>query len=116
VETQVRSMLGLSPGAHAPVMRVSAKTGQGLEELWKGLVNTALRGRPSHLESGEALLHLAQARLAEWFAAAQAEGDPKLQGLIAQWRQEQIGTDEAVVALLQLLQRERGFLREKLPH
>src|SRR5580704_14864993 len=50
VETQVRSMLGLSTGAHAPVLRVSARIGQGLEELWKAVLNTPYRRHPPHLE------------------------------------------------------------------
>jgi LAO/AO transport system kinase len=116
VEAQARSMLGLSTGAHAPVLRVSAKTGQGLEELWQTVIHAPLRRRPPHLESGEALLHLAQAGLAQWFAAAQADGDPDLQRLIAQWQQGQIETDEAALALVQLLQREHGFVRERQPH
>jgi len=116
VEAQVRSMLGLSTGAQAPILRVSAKSGQGLAELWKAVADLPRRRRPVHPENGEGLLRLAQAVLAERFATAQAEGYADLQGLIAQWQQGRIETDEAATALIQVLQREHGILREKQPH
>jgi LAO/AO transport system ATPase len=39
VEAQVRSMLSLSDGPHAVVLRVSAKTGEGIEALWEAIWN-----------------------------------------------------------------------------
>jgi LAO/AO transport system kinase len=114
VEAQARSMLGLSSGTHAPVLRVSAKTGQGLEELAREIAGRSLR-RPHGLESGAALLHLAQAELARWFAAAQAEDDPGLHRLVAQWQHGEIEADEAALALVQLLQKEHGYVREQQP-
>ncbi len=114
VEAQARSMLSLSNGPHAPVLRVSAKTGDGLDELGNAITGQALRRCPPHQEGAEALLHAAQAELAEWFAAAQSEGDPALQRLLTQWQQGEITTSEAAGALIQLLRKEQGCL-QKLP-
>jgi LAO/AO transport system ATPase len=50
VEAQIRSMLSLSDGPHAPVLRVSAKTGSGLDALWSAITN-ASRG-DTHVERG----------------------------------------------------------------
>jgi LAO/AO transport system kinase len=43
VEAQVRSILGLSKGPIAPVVRVSSKTGLGIEALWSAIAACPLR-------------------------------------------------------------------------
>jgi len=43
VEGQVSAMLGLSNGPIAPVVRVSSKTGHGIEALWSAIANCPLR-------------------------------------------------------------------------
>src|SRR5262249_37070641 len=37
VEAQVRSMLGLSETRQVPILRVSSKTGEGVESLWSAI-------------------------------------------------------------------------------
>lgn len=63
---QVRNSLALSHGA-APVILVSNKTGQGIDDLWQALIDTpARRTSPSDQD----LLRQAQALLAERFHSA----------------------------------------------
>jgi LAO/AO transport system ATPase len=101
LEAQVRSMLGLSPQAAAvPVLRVSAKTGAGIGELWQALAAAPSR-RPA-ASHGRQLLQLAQERLQHWFATSRAQDDPRLKELLHRWQQGQIPLREAAGALLRL--------------
>jgi LAO/AO transport system ATPase len=102
VEAQVRAMLGLANGRATPILRVSAKTGSGIDELWTTLAACPLR-RPAMPANGRELLRLAQHVLAERFAAAEAAHDPTLAQLVAQWQQGRLESDEAAVALWQVL-------------
>src|SRR5262249_44490638 len=45
VAAQVRAMLGLSGDHGVPVVRVSARTGQGIDELWQAIQAVPLRPR-----------------------------------------------------------------------
>lgn len=107
VEAQVRSMLALSGGASVPVLRVSAKTGEGVEALWRAIAGQALR-RAGAIEESHELLRQAQDTLARWFHAAQADRHPALQQLLSQWQQGNLQDRGAAEALLDLLQREYG--------
>jgi LAO/AO transport system ATPase len=107
VESQVRAILGLSEGRQTPVLRVSAKTGAGLEQLWEAITACPPRPKPASA-NGRDLLHLAQTMLADRFAAAEASQDPGLKRLVAQWRQGQLGDGSAAAALLRLLEELRG--------
>ena len=95
VESQVRTMLGLSDSRQTPVLRVSAKTGLGLDQLWTILAQCPLR-RPGRSAGGRELL-----------AAAEAARDPALIQLIDQWRQGQLDDDQATAALWELLRPSR---------
>jgi LAO/AO transport system ATPase len=99
VEAQVRTILGLSDRPPAAVVRVSSKSGEGVEALWDAITRLPLRrgSAPDH-----DLLPAAQEALAERFAAARTAHDPAVADLLSQWRQ---GADPAEVVrrLLQLL-------------
>jgi len=112
VETQVRSMLALSKDSHIPVLRVSARTSQGLEQLWETIAGIPSR-RVQHNDDGAGLLQAAHALLADWFAAAKADQLPELQQLLTQWQHGRLNQAEAASALVQLLEREYGPAHEK---
>jgi LAO/AO transport system kinase len=101
VEAQVLAAVGLSDGPAPPVVRVSARTGAGLEELW-----AAIRARPLRRATaitGRDLLRLAQETLAARFAAAQAARDPGLERVLGEWREGRMTAAQAAAALLRLL-------------
>lgn len=100
VEAQVRTTLGLSKGPPVPVLRVSARTGAGVEQLW-----TALAACPSSRSTGapgHELLRLAQKALTDWFAAAEANLNPDLRQLLERWRLGDLTRHAATADLLQL--------------
>src|SRR5262249_51972253 len=100
---QVRATLDLSAGhaARVPVLKVSSKTGEGLAELWSAI--RALPPRRATARNGaHDLLRLAQQTVGRRFA--QAQDDPTLKQLIAQWQQGVLSADQAVAALLTLLE------------
>jgi LAO/AO transport system ATPase len=101
VEAQVKAMLGLGDGRETPVLRASAKTGQGIAELWAALAG--FPPRRGQAAGGRELLRLAQEALAERYAAAETARDPRLAELTAQWQRGQLGRDEAAAALWRLL-------------
>jgi putative protein kinase ArgK-like GTPase of G3E family len=94
VEAQVRATLALSMAPAPPVLRVSARTGTGVAELWQAIHALPLRRLPPAVE--EELLRRAQQTLTERFHAAWRGKDPALLDL-AQRRQrgevvaEQVG-------------------------
>jgi LAO/AO transport system ATPase len=97
VEAQVLATLSLSAGQAPAVLRVSARTGMGVEALWSAIASCPLRrGRA---DAGAELLRLAQETLAARFAAA--HGD--LQHLLVRWRGGEMNAAQAVDALLRLL-------------
>ena len=101
-EAQVRSALELSGGRPVPVLRVSAKTGEGMERLWAA-VDACGRRREDGTGSRD-LLRLAQETLAGWFARAEAAADPRLQELVNQWHAGKLGPREAAASLWRLLE------------
>jgi LAO/AO transport system ATPase len=100
VAAQVKSMLGLSGEHSVPVVRVSARTGQGLEELWQAVAACPPRRTPTADGRAE-LLRLAQEALATRFA--RAGQDERLEELVNRWRQGQLTREEAGDGLLRLL-------------
>jgi LAO/AO transport system ATPase len=99
VEAQVLATQALSPGPAAPVLRVSARSGSGLPELWQAIAALPLRrGSPAH---GDDLLRMAQATLAARFAASrQADEVIRLQD---RWRRGEIDGPTAAAELLERL-------------
>lgn len=113
VEAQVRAMLGLSAGREVPVLRVSARTGDGLAALWDLVAAQPLRRRPA-AHDARALLRVTQNTLTDWFAAAEAARDPMLEQLVEQWRQGALSDAEAGTALWHLLELLHGTRDESL--
>jgi LAO/AO transport system kinase len=112
LEAQVQAALALSSGPPVPVIRVSAKSGEGVEALWTAIAsNLPHRGKTA--SGSRELLRLAQDTLATWFHAAQAGQHPAVQQLITKWQQGVISDRQAAEALLELLQKERGFPHDR---
>jgi LAO/AO transport system ATPase len=101
VEAQVLATLALGPGPAVPVLRVSARTGAGLAELWDAIAAVPLR-RGGRTE-GRDLLRLAQETLAARFARAEAARAPELEQLLGGWRRGDLEASEAAGALLEWL-------------
>ncbi|HWG42423.1 MAG TPA: GTP-binding protein [Gemmataceae bacterium] len=101
VEAQVLATLALGMGPVVPVLRISSRTGNGLQELWQTIADQPLRrGRQ---QSGRDLLRLAQQILAARFATAETSGRPELRQLLAEWQAGDITSSRAASALLNLL-------------
>src|SRR5262249_12804253 len=101
-EAQVRAALELSGGRAVPVVRASAKTGAGIEELCQAVEAGPLR-RSAREADGRDLLQLTQQILASRFTTARAARDAGLTRLLDQWRQGKLPPGEAGQALLRLL-------------
>ena len=102
-EAQVKAALNLiSNGRAVPVLRVSAGSGEGIEELARVIEAQPLR-RSAKSGDDRALLRLAQQAIAAQFAAAESAHDSALSQLIAGWHEGRIKDAEAVNALLHLL-------------
>lgn len=101
-EAQVRNMLGLSMNRSVPVLRVSAKTGEGLEKLWEAIAANRLRRQPTPRDAEE-LLRLAQQTLAERFAKARAAGNAELASILRKYEGGTLDAEEAGRALLRAL-------------
>jgi LAO/AO transport system ATPase len=99
---QVRAALDLSGGPGVPVLRVSSKTGEGVEALARAVLDHTPRPR-AHPAALDDLLRLAQETLAERLAAARAGEDPDLRQLLDRWQGRRVSHDEAAAALLRLL-------------
>lgn len=101
VEAQVLSTLALSSGPMPQVLRVSAKTGTGVPELWQAIEACPLR-RDQRRDAQELFR-----RLREWLAARFAERrtQPECAVLVQRWQRGELSTLEAVRQLVQVLSR-----------
>jgi LAO/AO transport system kinase len=99
VEAQVKASQALSMAPPAPVVRVSARSGAGVTELWQAIRACPLR-RGARGE-GRELLRLAQQALAARFT--QAESEPALQELLGRWRKGEVEPMRAAAELLRRL-------------
>jgi LAO/AO transport system ATPase len=103
LEAQVRAMLDLSPGRAVPMLRVSARTGERLEDLWTAIAGYTKLRRAERGRDNPELLRRAQELLARWYKTAEAEKHPGLQELLNQSQgglQSDSGTAEALVGFL----------------
>jgi LAO/AO transport system kinase len=100
VEAQVLAALGLSSGPAVPVLRVSARSGAGLDELWSVIAACPLRRGGKG--NGRDLLRLAQETLAARFAA-EADGRTAVGELLGRWRRGAVGSMQAAAELIRLL-------------
>jgi LAO/AO transport system kinase len=107
VEAQVRAALDLPGARPVPLVRVSAKRGQGVEELWAAVAVCPLR-RGLHPGGGQHLLRLAQDSLAARYKTAATAHDARLSRLIADWQEGRLSEPAAVHGLLVLLAAEDG--------
>ncbi len=105
VEAQVLATLALSAGPAVPVLRVSARTGQGLAELWD--IVAALPLRRGGRGAGRDLLRQAQEMLAARFAQAEGGRAPEFEELLDRWRRGECENAQAAGALLEYLGRGR---------
>jgi len=101
VEAQVKAAQGLSAAPAAPVVRVSARLGTGLNELWEAISEHPLRRQTEPRASD--LLRIAQETLACRFASGEAANNPELQVLLGRWRRGEVNPVEAGEQLLRLL-------------
>jgi LAO/AO transport system kinase len=101
VEGQVRQALALSGGRQPAVLRVSSRSGEGVEALWQLLREMPYRRADE--SPGADLLRLAQEALAGRFTRADANGDAALRQLVADWRAGALDGERATEALLRLL-------------
>jgi len=97
---QVRSALDLLAGRSVPVLLVSARTGQGLEELIDRIAALPLRRTAEAPSSPTELLRRAQETLGTRFARGTAERDPQLEQILSAWQQGALQSEAAVEDLL----------------
>jgi LAO/AO transport system ATPase len=101
VESQVLATLALSSGPTPPVLRVSARTGEGLEALWQAIRALPLR-RAIPMNEDEALRR-AQKALAERFHDARQAGEPGLREVLRRWRSGEVRPGEVGELVLRVL-------------
>src|SRR5262249_31940221 len=102
VEGQVKQTLALSGGRQPAVLRVSSKTGEGLDELAEAITALPLR-RAVEDVGGRDLLRLAQEVLAERYARAESAQAAALAKIGADWRFGALDAQTASAALLRVL-------------
>jgi LAO/AO transport system kinase len=98
VEAQVLAALGLAMGPPIPVLRVSARTGAGLPELWQAIAARPLK-RGARQDERD-LLRLAQETLAARFAAS---NDKRLRDVLRGWQRGELDALKAAAAVLEIL-------------
>jgi LAO/AO transport system ATPase len=102
VEAQVRAaLMPLDGGPGVPIVRVSARTGEGLEALVRTI--NSLPPRRASWASSRSLLRLAEETLRERYLEAQTSGDEQVCRLQEQWRQGRLTVEQAVDEVLRLL-------------
>jgi LAO/AO transport system ATPase len=101
VEAQVLATLSLGMGPVVPVLRVSSRSGEGVNGLWQTIAAFPLRR--GEQRNGRDLLRLAQQTLAARFAAAEATARPELRQLLSGWQRGEIASAQAASRLLNLL-------------
>jgi LAO/AO transport system ATPase len=114
VEAQVRAALGWSAAVPVPVLRVSAKTGEGVEQLWRAIAACPAR-RHIQTTGTHYLFRLAQEALAAWFRSAEATPENGLQQLVNRWQRGEIDDSEATSALWHLLESAQASDLDKSP-
>lgn len=97
VEAQVLAMLGLAHGPTPSVLRVSARTGMGLAELWQAVTELPLR-RGVRRDADE-LFRLTR----EWLAARLGPVRPEVAALAERWRRGEVTTEAAMRELVAVL-------------
>lgn len=104
VEAQVLATIGLGTSKPPAVVRVSSRTGEGLEALWRMLEElplTRICRRPPI-----ALLHAAQQILADRFREMERRQSENVRGLVESWRRGELPTVAAAGMLVSMLAEE----------
>lgn len=102
VEKQVRQALELSASGVVPVLRVSAKTGAGVEALCAAVLSH--KGRHAGAaQPQERLVLEAQRSLALWFDQGLHDGQPEFAELLRRWQAGALTGAEATLELFGLL-------------
>jgi LAO/AO transport system kinase len=101
VEAQVRSTLELSEGRDVPVLRISAKTGEGIDKLWSAIEGLPTTNRALRRDKRSLIRH-AQEHLAAWYARAYKEGQAELVRLIRDWEKSEEPEGEIIGTLFLL--------------
>jgi len=102
VEQQVRMALSLLGDVDVKILRVSARTGAGLDEL-VATINTCPSRRTAARTEGRDLLRLLQEEALKRFATLEASKDGRLTRLLDEWRHGTLVTQGAVTELWRLL-------------
>ncbi len=102
IEAQVRQTLGVSGKEGPPVLRVSSRTGEGLDTLADALAGKPLR-RGNGAAAGRDLLRIAQDDLMARFAEAERAQDARLARITASWSQGTLDSRQAAAELLRIL-------------
>jgi LAO/AO transport system ATPase len=98
--SQVRTALDLAGVSSVPVLRVSARTGEGIPELWGAIGKIALRPR-QQFSDGVELLRSARDELERRFS--RAADSPRVKSLLDEWRAGTLSRNSATASLLRLL-------------
>lgn len=97
VEAQVLASLGLSPGPAPPAVRASARTGEGVAEVWKAIESLPLR-RGARTDAGR-LVRLAQDLVAGRYQLPSGE----VRAVVEAWQRGETNDAAAAAALLRAL-------------
>jgi LAO/AO transport system ATPase len=101
-ESQVHASLDLPGAKPVPMLRVSAKKGEGIEALWRTVAACPSRRRV-RASGGTELVRLAQASLAARYETAVTADDAELARIIKDWQQGVLDRAAAVQALVEYL-------------
>src|SRR5262249_43834922 len=104
---QVRAALDLAGAKPIPVLRVSAKTGEGIDELVAAIAACPPK-QPAAAALDRSLVRLVQETVVARLAQAEAAGDAQVQQLAAAWRRGELDSSTAGAALLRLLAGQNG--------
>jgi len=98
---QVRAILDLSGQRSIPLVKVSAKSGQGVEELWRAIEAVARAAAPEVRVAD--LAQAAQQLLADRVTSAWKTHDPALVQIVRRWQQGELSLRDAARAVLTLV-------------
>jgi LAO/AO transport system ATPase len=102
VAAQVRAILELSETKCVPVVLVSAKTGQGVAELWQKITEVGVK-EYSRQGITQQLLHSVQEEFEVQLAALGREQPQTVTQLAQQWERGTLSHQEAITSLLRLV-------------
>jgi LAO/AO transport system ATPase len=102
VAAQVRSILELSGTKPVPVLLVSAKTGQGIAELWHKITEVGTK-EYSRQDISQELLRAVQEEIAAQWAALRREQPQTVTQLAQQWERGTLTQQDAISSLLRLV-------------